>query len=688
MNSHASIDRRAALRRLGHLGTGVLAGLGAAHPALAAALAAAAGAPSTFGNRWLRPFKGVDDGDPATSDLRCASLAVSGRWPAELRGRFYRNGPAVFERAGIRYRHWFDGDGMVQQFTFDGRRVSHLGRLVRTTKLLAERDAGRFLYSAFGTGIASPVPTQGPDSFNAANTSAIEHAGRVLAMWEGGSAYALDPAGLETLGPVTWQEGFEQMPFSAHPKLDPQTGALWNIGTAGDRIVVWHVDARGRLVRAQVRASPHPNGMAHDVAVTARYLVLPLPPLTTDFAAIARGASFEEAFRFAADQPLRILVMSKNDIADARLSSCRRGCSFTSATRTRRATARSRSASSPRRSRLPRPWQRGAARRPAGAVVRLAPAPGAARHGERQGDDALGRRRHRVPARRPAPRRRASALPGRRRDLEGAAGRPRRPVPRHPDDRPRHQTFDDLLGHCRKSINEIPCDVPDCILPANRPFAAYLMLRKVFQTATKKVELFDPYMEPTVWHQYLWEIDPTVEIVLVTGKNSLGSNNWQRRDRIVAVSTLFHKERPATYSLLKTDKLHDRHLRIDESQIYHLGGSVMDAAASNPFSCSEMDSTPAIEQELADSYTGAEEWIGRRSQRTEQRRLNTNENLPQLVGRTGKAHSDRFQRLVAQRNSVLEPICFDSEYRVWCQEHGGSTCRVGGYQLWNRIPHT
>jgi carotenoid cleavage dioxygenase-like enzyme len=267
---------------------------------------------------WLAPFKGVDDVDPARTDLRCEALAVSGRWPAELRGRFYRNGPALFERAGQRYHHWFDGDGMVQQFTFSGRGVSHVGRLVRTPKLTAERQAGRFLYSAFGTGIQSEAPIQGPDSLNVANTNAIEHAGRVLAMWEGGSAFALDPKDLSTLGAVTWKEGFEQVPFSAHPKLD-STGTLWNIGTFGDKVVVWHIDAAGKLASVQVGESPYPNGMAHDVAVTAQYVVLPLPPLKMNYAAVAKGATPEQAFDFQRSEPLRILVMKKDDIRERRV---------------------------------------------------------------------------------------------------------------------------------------------------------------------------------------------------------------------------------------------------------------------------------------------------------------------------------------------------------------------------------
>ena len=265
----------------------------------------------------LRPFKGVGD---ATGDLQGQAL-LRGRWPSELRGRFYRNGPALFERAGERYHHWFDGDGMVQQFTIGDGAVTHRGRLVQTTKLRAEQAAGRFLMSGFGTQVDGTPPVGGPDAFNTANTNALEHAGRVLALWEGGSAWALDPKDLSTQGPVTWGKDLAQVPFSAHPKVDP-TGHLWNIGTFGKTLVVWHIDPTGQLVKVQVGESPYPGGMVHDMAVTARWIVVPLPPIQLQFnkpfGPHGNGVG-PRPFAMDAGQPLRILVMDKNDITKRRV---------------------------------------------------------------------------------------------------------------------------------------------------------------------------------------------------------------------------------------------------------------------------------------------------------------------------------------------------------------------------------
>lgn len=307
------MQRRQLLQGLGCASTAALA----ATAGLGTPAAHAAARPQDFdaaaaGQPLLSPFKGVSD---ATGD-RDSSAVLHGRWPAELRGRFYRNGPALFERAGQRYHHWFDGDGMVQQFTLGDGTVRHRGRLVRTTKLVAEQQAGRFLVSTLGTHIDGGPPISGPDAVNTANTNALEHAGRVLAMWEGGSAWGLSPQDLSTQGAVAWRADLAQVPFSAHPKVD-RDGHLWNIGTAGRRLVVWHINPQGQLVNAQVTELPFVLGMVHDMAVTARHIVVPLPPVGFDF--MQRPAGGRRRFPMQPGQPLRVLVMDKADITRQRL---------------------------------------------------------------------------------------------------------------------------------------------------------------------------------------------------------------------------------------------------------------------------------------------------------------------------------------------------------------------------------
>jgi all-trans-8'-apo-beta-carotenal 15,15'-oxygenase len=59
---------------------------------------------------WSIGFEGV------TADLPPLAMQLEGKLPDACLGTLYRNGPALYERAGQRYGHWFDPDGMVQAF--------------------------------------------------------------------------------------------------------------------------------------------------------------------------------------------------------------------------------------------------------------------------------------------------------------------------------------------------------------------------------------------------------------------------------------------------------------------------------------------------------------------------------------------------------------------------------------------
>jgi all-trans-8'-apo-beta-carotenal 15,15'-oxygenase len=158
------------------------------------------------------------------------SARVEGRIPAELRGTFYRIGPSTLAVGGDPNRHWFDGDGMVCAFGFGPGSVTFRNRFVETPWFARERIAGRRLFSSF----ASLAPTlrghlRRPK--NPANTNIVPYEGRLLALYEAGRPFALDPASLATEG----EEDFDgTLPryatFSAHPHLDRRTGALVSVG--------------------------------------------------------------------------------------------------------------------------------------------------------------------------------------------------------------------------------------------------------------------------------------------------------------------------------------------------------------------------------------------------------------------------------------------------------------------------
>lgn len=242
------------------------------------------------------------------------AAVITGRLPRDLRGTFYRNGPGRFELGGERYHHWFDGDGFAQAWTIGDGKIAHRGRFIDTERYRDESEAGQFLYPAFGT-LVTRRGVRDNDTMNAANTNLLPYDGRLYALWEGGSATELDPATLATRGVKAWSDELRAMPFSAHPKLDPQ-GGMWNFGTlpGANRLALYQIGARGQVLRTALLPVPQ-LALVHDFVVSSKHLIFVVPPydLTNE-----PGQSFAERHTWAGSgaqaRPARVLVVAKDTL--------------------------------------------------------------------------------------------------------------------------------------------------------------------------------------------------------------------------------------------------------------------------------------------------------------------------------------------------------------------------------------
>ena len=258
---------------------------------------------------WTAGYVGLQADAPAMP------LQMHGRIPAALAGSaLLRNGPARHQLGGVRYHHWFDGDGMVQRYRIGTDGVVHEGRFVRTPKFQADSAAGRWVTEAFGTRPPGARPIDAPDDMNVANTSLVQHAGELLALWEGGSATRLDGASLGTLGFKTWSSDYAGAPFSAHPKVEPD-GTLWNFGVSSGagRISLYRIGADGRVLQTATLPVDNP-AMVHDFAVTARHLVFLLPPFIFDSERAENGATFLDSHVWRPGLGMRVLVLPKDQL--------------------------------------------------------------------------------------------------------------------------------------------------------------------------------------------------------------------------------------------------------------------------------------------------------------------------------------------------------------------------------------
>lgn len=257
------------------------------------------------GTAWKNSFRQL------RAEYDC-TLAM--RLPRGLRGVLYRNGPALMKLGGTSYRHWLDGDGMLHAFRFEGGQLRHRARLVGTHKLKAELAAGRRIAPGFGTSLPGTAAT-GPDDTNTANINTVMVNGELLALWEGGVPYAVDPVTLATRGKKAWPSEAQQLPFSAHPRIDAD-GTMWSFGylPGMGMLALYQINAAGAIVRQAFVPALNAD-MVHDFAITEKYLVFVLMPYQYTPDNNNPSLSFIGHYAWHANRPASVLVVDKSRLS-------------------------------------------------------------------------------------------------------------------------------------------------------------------------------------------------------------------------------------------------------------------------------------------------------------------------------------------------------------------------------------
>ncbi len=228
---------------------------------------------------------------PVLLEADAPDLVIEGEVPKELNGTLYRNGPNPRFPPRGKGHHWFLGDGMVHAFNIADGRVSYRNRWVRTGKFVAESEAGEPLFgSSFGP--MGHDPRAANLKRNVANTNIVWHGGKLLALEEGNPPVELDPVSLETKGPWTFDGGYAG-PFTAHPKMDPESGEMLFFGyqakgPASPFLSYGVIGADGTLTRLEFIEAPY-CAMVHDFVTTDRHIIFPIFPATIDVQRIMAG---------------------------------------------------------------------------------------------------------------------------------------------------------------------------------------------------------------------------------------------------------------------------------------------------------------------------------------------------------------------------------------------------------------
>ena len=227
-------------------------------------------------------------------EASCTVQEVEGEIPDFIRGTYYLNGPARFSRAGLRYRHWLDGDGMVAALRFENGGVYFTNRFVRSHRFVAEEEAGHAIFRAFGTAFDGDQLVRGIALASPVNVSVYPYSGTLLAFGEQGLPWELDPVTLETRGEYNFDGCLNEIsPFSAHPKFDPVTGDLFNFGISFSatrpNLNLYRFDARANLLYRRRIPLDYPCSI-HDFILSPKYAVFYLSPYILNMEAVTRNA--------------------------------------------------------------------------------------------------------------------------------------------------------------------------------------------------------------------------------------------------------------------------------------------------------------------------------------------------------------------------------------------------------------
>jgi len=237
---------------------------------------------------------------------------VTGSLPEDLQGALFRVGGSWYYPPKFPDDIPLHADGFVSMFRVSNGRVGYAGRFVETDRLRANRARERMRFGYYRN-----RQTDDPDvasiNASAANTAAFAFNGRLLALKEDSLPYEIDPVTLETCGTFDFDGQIASHTFTAHPKIDGETGELVTFGyqAAGpfSEDVFLYVIGPDGAVRNEIRVRLPWLDMVHDIAITSDHILLPLGGYGIDRAGLSDGGPL---WKWNPAAPARIGVVRRD----------------------------------------------------------------------------------------------------------------------------------------------------------------------------------------------------------------------------------------------------------------------------------------------------------------------------------------------------------------------------------------
>ena len=260
-------------------------------------------------------------------ESHCELEITRGAIPVSLNGTLFRNGPGRFGIGADVYSHLFDGDGLISSFQISDGKVVYRNAYVKTSEFCEENSARRMLFRGFGSNIPGGLRK---NAFrmrfkNAANTNIVAHAGQLYALWEGGWPHRIHSNTLETIDRYNFDNELKnsgtvidrwmnpELPFSAHPKIDPASGILYNFGLAfgtENRLMIYEVSPLGKMSRPRYLKLGNLS-FIHDFLITSdsKAIFFATPVHFHLFAMLSGLSTPAEAMAGDPSAPIQIIVV-------------------------------------------------------------------------------------------------------------------------------------------------------------------------------------------------------------------------------------------------------------------------------------------------------------------------------------------------------------------------------------------
>jgi carotenoid cleavage dioxygenase len=221
---------------------------------------------------------------------------MTGALPRDLDGAFYRLHldwlyPPSFEDDTI-----LAADGYMSMFRLKGGKASYKGRYVQTERYRKQMEAGRQLYGYYRNPYTDDPGIRdiaNPNRRTTSNTTPVILGGKLYATKEDGLPYEIDPNTLATRGQTDFSGAWKSQTFTAHPKVDPETGETFGYGyeatgLCSRDVFVCRIDRAGTITKQWRFEAPH-TSVLHDMWLTRDHIVIPGGGLVTDIEWLKAG---------------------------------------------------------------------------------------------------------------------------------------------------------------------------------------------------------------------------------------------------------------------------------------------------------------------------------------------------------------------------------------------------------------